>query len=287
MLRNPEYISADNAMINENNNIALSFTVDPNSELSRYKILRSSSLTGNYDTIADIQTSDKTIKFIDERADYSSGIYYYRLLSLNFCGQVMQQSNTINNIILQGENNGMINNLNWNPIENWDGDLDHYVLYRQSMDNMNSIDSFLLSDQTSYPDDLTDFFSNNSANGGRFCYRIKAVEINNPVKNNNIALSNEFCLTVTPDIKIPNAFIPNNQGNSNNLFRPIFLFEPERYELAIYNRWGNKIWEGPNPWDGKTNGKYVPEGVYMYHLKVYNYNENPIEKTGHVTVIYR
>ena len=108
MLRNPMYITADNAIPGGNNNIALSFSIDPNSELSSYKILRSTSLTGIFDTIATIQTSEKIINFMDEEVAYSSAIYYYQLLSINSCGRVTQRSNIINNIVLNGENNGMM-----------------------------------------------------------------------------------------------------------------------------------------------------------------------------------
>jgi hypothetical protein len=56
--------------------------------------------------------------------------------------------------------------------------------------------------------------------------------------------------------------------------------------MVIYNRWGNKIWEGDAPWDGNVNNDPVPEGVYVYQLKVF-YPDNTITLTGHITVLYR
>lgn len=40
-------------------------------------------------------------------------------------------------------------------------------------------------------------------------------------------------------------------------------------ELIIYNRWGNKLWEGAGCWDGKTmDGTDVSEGTYFYIFSI-------------------
>jgi gliding motility-associated-like protein len=64
---------------------------------------------------------------------------------------------------------------------------------------------------------------------------------------------------------IPSAFSPNNDGY-NEFFKPV-LVNYERYEMKIYDRWGellfvtNDINEG---WDGSYKGEIVPVGTYLY-----------------------
>ena len=71
---------------------------------------------------------------------------------------------------------------------------------------------------------------------------------------------------------IPNAFTPN--GDSHNpTFKPIFTpsFNPKRYRLIIYNRWGEVVFETINSevgWDGTyPNGSLVQDGVYTWIIK--------------------
>ena len=284
MLEVPDFIVGHSANIGADNHIILDFAVDPDTELSEYKLLRSSDFNGDYDTITSFRQHDARIMLTDD-ADYTSGIYYYQLVAINRCNLDIQVSNIINNIILTGTNDGMLNHLSWNPVEDWPGETERYVLYRTHINGTAQTDSILLNTELTYSDDISAFSAENNTYSGRFCYRIRAIERNNPFTQNSIAYSNEYCINVTP-VRLPNAFIPNNPAGENSLFRPIFLFQPTAYEMVIYNRWGNRIWEGNVPWDGTANNNPVPEGVYVYQLDVF-YPDNTITLTGHVTVLYR
>ena len=137
------------------------------------------------------------------------------------------------------------------------------------------VDEDVLNDIINYDDPLNNYF----------CYKIIARENNNPNVENSISYSNNICLTISSDIRMPNAFIPNS--DINNEFGPVFSFRPENYKLTIYNRWGLKVWEGNEPWDGIINGNPATEGIYLYHIIIYNYNDNDDEITGYVTLLYR
>ena len=90
---------------------------------------------------------------------------------------------------------------------------------------------------------------------------------------------------------IPSAFSPNNDG-LNDFFGPVSL-ETYEYEFIIYDKGGQKIYEGKSidePWDGKKNGHVLPAGVYVYHLKysvidMYSERIKPYVKTGIFTLI--
>ncbi|MCH8318393.1 MAG: PKD domain-containing protein, partial [Bacteroidetes bacterium] len=89
---------------------------------------------------------------------------------------------------------------------------------------------------------------------------------------------------------IPSAFSPNGDGE-NDVFRVIGSGIKNIY-LAIYNRWGERVFETNNVnqamnigWDGKHRGKEQSMAVFVYYVEVKF--EDGINKTykGDVTLI--
>ena len=73
---------------------------------------------------------------------------------------------------------------------------------------------------------------------------------------------------------IPNSFTPD-ADQYNQIFLPIFTYgiDPYNYQLLIYNRWGEVIFESLNPefgWDGTfgQQGNPCPVGTYTYKITV-------------------
>ncbi len=284
MSRPPDFINADYATISEENNIELSFTVDSASELNYYKLYRANSVDGPFNLIDSFYRSDKNIIYIDA-VDYTSGIYYYRLESYNNCNQAVRSSNISNNILLYGENRNLTNVLNWNSISGWEGDVKHYELIRITGESLKIADTIYRGSLFYYEDDLIGLPNVDDPANNYFCYKIKASETGNPYVNNNTSYSNEVCLEISSEIRMPNAFIPND--NINNSFGPVFNFGPLDYKLTIYNRQGIKVWEGNEPWNGLINGDNAPRGFYLYHIKIYTADGDPTEKRGFVFLFYR
>ena len=91
---------------------------------------------------------------------------------------------------------------------------------------------------------------------------------------------------------IPNTFTPDGD-NHNQTFKPIFTsgFDPYNFEMIIYNRWGEIIFETYDVnigWDGTfgINGRDVHDGTYSYKIIYKNpkVDERKIV-VGHVTLI--
>jgi hypothetical protein len=139
----------------------------------------------------------------------------------------------------------------------------------------------------SYTDNIGSLADYDSPESSLFCYEVEAIENTNSLGIQGRSRSNKVCFSVKPEVLIPNAFIPNDENLVNQVFEPVFSFIPEHYDLVIYNRLGTLVLQGFGPWGGKINGKFVPEGVYVYNLKIYNYSTDIIEKSGSVTVLYR
>jgi gliding motility-associated-like protein len=63
-----------------------------------------------------------------------------------------------------------------------------------------------------------------------------------------------------------NVFTPGNGDGHNDKFVPGIVGSTD-YNLKIYNRWGQKVFETSdknNNWDGTANGQPCPEGAYYY-----------------------
>jgi gliding motility-associated-like protein len=64
-----------------------------------------------------------------------------------------------------------------------------------------------------------------------------------------------------------NAFTPNND-NLNEIFKPKLLSNETLVNIEVYSRWGHKVYEGIDGWDGTYMGSIAPQGAYIYLLTV-------------------
>lgn len=89
-----------------------------------------------------------------------------------------------------------------------------------------------------------------------------------------------------PNIFIPNAFSPNGDGINDQLsFHGQYILD---FHIAIYSRWGEKVFETRNlndTWDGRYQGNWCQPGVYTYycHVKCEAGFENTLK--GDITLI--
>jgi gliding motility-associated-like protein len=87
---------------------------------------------------------------------------------------------------------------------------------------------------------------------------------------------------------VPNVFSPNGDG-INDEFRPEIPCTPDFYQLRIFNRGGQVVFESTTLtgyWKGTFRNKPVPIGTYYYILKVRGRSDPlPREKAGSITVI--
>ncbi|MFT4565195.1 MAG: hypothetical protein ACI9FN_000144 [Saprospiraceae bacterium] len=99
--------------------------------------------------------------------------------------------------------------------------------------------------------------------------------------SNCIIIETETCLI------FPNVFIPRDREDINKTFGPKIDCPVSNYELNIYNRWGEKIWNTTDvntKWDGLLDGDSAPGGVYFWWAR-YGEESNPIVVEGDVTLL--
>lgn len=282
----PVAVNADYATISPGNSIQLSFSVQGPTGMTNYDLLRSSTFDGNYSKIGTINTADAQFGYTDD-VRFTSNVQYYKIQIINDCGVAAIESNRANNIILKGSFINMLSSLEWNEYRDWSGGVEAYRVTRTiGRTNPDTVIVYT-GGNTFLSDDVGSLINYTDPAEGLICYSVEATENMNSLGIKGHSISNKVCFSVTPEIRMPNAFIPNDQEQLNQEFAPVFSFLPEHYEMTIYNRLGLKIWEGTGPWDGRANGNYVPEGVYLYYLKVFSYTSEITELNGKVTVLYR
>jgi gliding motility-associated-like protein len=65
---------------------------------------------------------------------------------------------------------------------------------------------------------------------------------------------------------VPTAFTPNRDGK-NDSFRAMVFGNTKRFELAVYNRWGQVVFFTTDPsrgWDGKVAGINQETGFFVW-----------------------
>ena len=86
------------------------------------------------------------------------------------------------------------------------------------------------------------------------------------VSNEGCMVSDTVLIDICTSVWIPNSFIPDG-NNQNDVFQVKSSTELKHYQIYIYNRWGEVIFESDDineSWDGTYDGKDCPQGVYVY-----------------------
>lgn len=118
-------------------------------------------------------------------------------------------------------------------------------------------------------------------------YRVEAYdEVSGCSSSRDIEVKVKESICDQPNIYLPNAFTPNDDGVNDVLkVRGVNLDE---VFLSVYDRWGEKVFETDSQdigWDGTYKGVKVTGDVYGYYLKVKCFNGREYFTKGNITVI--
>jgi gliding motility-associated-like protein len=226
--------------------------------------------------------------FDDASAIVQQRSYAYRIISVDSCYR-NDTSNTGQTILLSSATQAHnINALRWNPYGDWQAGVDYYLIHRL-LEDVEVFPSIVVPESGAasyqYLDDVTQY----ADAGSRFCYFIEAIESSgNTITNSfDTSFSNLACLTREPNIFIPSAFHPG--GGINDVFKPEIPFiYGNDYQMLIYNRWGQKLFETHDineGWDGTYKGSDAPAQAYVYLIKLRDAQGNEIVRSGSVVLI--
>ena len=115
-----------------------------------------------------------------------------------------------------------------------------------------------------------------------------------------LVISDDGCTDSTSDIVIfrndpfffaPNSFTPDG-NNLNEVWIPVFSSPDyvERYDLQVYNRWGELVFgtdQVTQGWNGMVDnsGNIAQDGIYTWKMSFKWYDQRTYQLTGHITLI--
>jgi gliding motility-associated-like protein len=102
------------------------------------------------------------------------------------------------------------------------------------------------------------------------------------ISNNIIVINPEFFMFV------PNTFTPDDDPFNPNFIPIISGHDEQSYELLIFNRWGEVLFESHDinvGWDGKYNNTICKSDTYIWKITISKYNGYPSIYIGHVNLL--
>ncbi|MBS3914744.1 MAG: PKD domain-containing protein [Bacteroidetes bacterium] len=209
--------------------------------------------------------------FDDYNVDVQHINYTYTVIATDICDFTSPISTIGRNIVLDANsvNETQDPKLSWTPYVYWNEGVQEYKIER-SLSGSEFVEvGRVEGDELSFTDrDLPKHCEKN------YSYRVVAIR-NQPQASDSSfeveSVSNQY--NFVPEIRffIPNAFTPNN-NNLNEGFHPDGQYF-SGYEMKIYNRYGQKLYENSdcmNSWDGKYMNEDAPEGVYAYYIEAWD-----------------
>jgi len=115
-------------------------------------------------------------------------------------------------------------------------------------------------------------------------YWVEATDDNYCKGRDSILVGKKDCMQ---GFFIPNAFTPNHDGK-NDLFRPQLFGNIKKYHFAIFNRWGQAVFESTDPekgWDGSLAGSKQEANVFVWVCSYQFDGESSENKKGTVLLI--
>jgi len=88
---------------------------------------------------------------------------------------------------------------------------------------------------------------------------------------------------------MPSGFTPNNDG-LNDTFKALGTETVSKFDLKIYNRWGQIIFQTTDRskgWNGKVGGVDVPSAVFIYMMEYTDLNSPQPQRLKGTFVLIR
>lgn len=233
---------------------------------------------GGFTAVYSQLVSDPPRTWVDENVQVHEQSYIYRAYIQDSCGEKTPLGRIAESIHLKASRQAGTVFLSWNPYQEWENGI---LNYRLEVFNEMSLQfeevSPLGPALNSFSDRKTDLPQRS------YCYRVSANELEG---NELTSISNIACVPIGPQIFYPNAFTPNgDQTNDVFIIKGLFI---ERARMMIFDRWGEKLFEGTDlqtGWDGRYKNQPVQEGVYVFRVEGVGYDGTLFSRAGTVTLI--
>jgi gliding motility-associated-like protein len=279
-------LNMENVTIFENDYPIAQWAVDtstfPTADFNAYEVFRSDA--GGPFVMVGTVTNLMQWEFEDQSGvpQVNTDNYQYRIRPI-IRGRNFGDTRSIVSILLKSDFAGMdtnIQNLTWNAYDGWINPEYHVMLGLP--DGAGGFNFGLHTQPGSIVSNQNWFNFKGPEEPGQYAIRVDA---HNPTNNTWIAQSNWILFGVLPppippvippdELIIPNVFTPNGDG-VNDRFEIKGIESYASGEVAIFSRWGQKVYEttnysNSNPWEGTDmSGNRLADGVYFYVIKLNN-----------------
>jgi gliding motility-associated-like protein len=115
-------------------------------------------------------------------------------------------------------------------------------------------------------------------------YMLRVVDQSGCIGMDSVMVELKDCAAL---LVFPNAFTPNGDGK-NDVFRLRYPGVVNGYRLQIFNRWGQLLFQGSDPyggWDGTISGAAQPSGTYIWVARFTDPNGKAQTLRGTVVLI--
>ena len=285
----PLQIKANYASVDEDQNIALNFQISNAGQVTEYQILRSINSDDNFSPIASFPYTGQTqIIYTDTDVDASQNSYFYKLVSIDPCGQISKTSNIASNILLNANSSETTEHtLEWTEYRDWDNGVISYKIFSYFDGAAQEIGSNGQGALT-FNNNIAEYVKRCHDKGiyltSSFCYYVEAYENTQDIPQQQVSRSNIACVYETPIVWLPTAFNITSKEESNRVFKPVLSFVKDYpYEFVIYDRWGQQVFKTTDVnagWTGKDAKKYYHTDYYVYTIKYADYKDKEYSKSG-------
>ncbi|UFH56575.1 T9SS type B sorting domain-containing protein [Spirosoma sp. KNUC1025] len=226
-------------------------------------VSRAEGSSGTYSPLTSLASQNT---YVDASADAASGSYCYKVEYQGGCGLGLPASQPACSIHLSSSS---IRSMDWNADSPFSpGSVADYAI--ELVDSVSNREKSV-GITTHYDRSPTEVV---------YIYRVVAKSGTYTSYSNYVVFEREDQFTV------PGAFTPNGD-NMNDEFLPKGLYA-ERFQMHIYNRWGEVLYSTADKtkgWDGLINGQPANVGQYMYRIEVIDISNQTIVRTGSLLLI--
>jgi len=286
-LAGPERTYLGSASVISQDQIEITIKTDTTIQEHDYVIQKRQETDDVYqDLFTMANASENFLSYIDnDDIQTNKFSYEYRVVVINYCGDTISISNSARTMLVSTTTDdvSIINSISWSPYDEFDFPINNYKVFRSNnRGDLGEEIGFTPNITTSYIDYIGEPALESN---GFFCYTVLASETPGNIHNyQGESFSNQICTQFDPLIYIPNAFMVG--GGVNEVFKPVIsLAEHTNYSMEIYSRSGNLIFSSESydlGWDGINNGSEIPDGAYIYIIRIKDGQGKLHEKSGMV-----
>jgi gliding motility-associated-like protein len=265
---------ADISSVIEPSGVTLTWVQDPGFIAQVYEVF-----TDKNNRSFSIGTTTSPV-FTDNTFTLEEGICY-RIRYKDICNNQSDISRSVCPIELTAvlqKNNSVV--LSWNPYGGWSNGVGEYVI--EKYDETGTLVALLnAGNATSFSDPEVP-----GSTEQIFSYRVRALPADSPAAIDP-SLSNIVSIVKNPNFAHPTAFIPGSNISENKSFK-VYGNYIQNYQLKIFNRWGELIFESREQeigWDGTFRGQRMPEGTYVFQALVTDFAGRQFEYAGTVVLL--